>query len=166
MAEDRNILREHVYDGIQEYDNGLPRWWLGIFYASIAFSVVFTPWITFGGWSQAGQYEEEVAEADAAWPGGEGVASPAAAGPTPEMAAAGGAIYATHCASCHGAQAEGGIGPNLKDAEWIHGGGFAEILKTVVDGVPEKGMLTWGPVLGPEKCAQVAAYVHGLGGGT
>lgn len=83
--------------------------------------------------------------------------------PDPGDGGGGGAIYATHCASCHGAQAEGGIGPNLKDAEWIHGGGFAEILKTVVDGVPEKGMLTWGPVLGPEKCAQVAAYVHGLG---
>ena len=54
---------------------------------------------------------------------------------------------------------KGGIGPNLLDTIWIHGGKPEEILHTITVGVPEKGMLTWGPILGPEKVAQVAAYV-------
>jgi cytochrome c oxidase cbb3-type subunit 3 len=53
----------------------------------------------------------------------------------------------------------GGIGPNLLDSTWIHGGTPAEIVKTITEGVPAKGMLTWGPILGPEKIGRVAAYV-------
>ncbi len=78
---------------------------------------------------------------------------------TPEAVAAGEAIYTTNCVACHGADLQGGIGPNLIDTEWIHGGTPEAILHTITDGVPEKGMLTWGPILGPEKVNQVTAYV-------
>jgi cytochrome c oxidase cbb3-type subunit 3 len=53
----------------------------------------------------------------------------------------------------------GGIGPNLLDTVWIHGGSPEEIRHTIDAGVPAKGMLTWGPILGPEKVAAVASYV-------
>jgi cytochrome c oxidase cbb3-type subunit 3 len=54
---------------------------------------------------------------------------------------------------------KGGIGPNLLDTIWIHGGKPEEIVHTITVGVPDKGMLTWGPILGSAKVAQVAAYV-------
>jgi cytochrome c oxidase cbb3-type subunit 3 len=84
---------------------------------------------------------------------------------TPEAVAAGKAIFESNCVACHGADLLGGVGPNLTDATWIHGGSLPEITTVITNGVPEKGMLTWGPILGPERVAQVAAYVHSAGGG-
>jgi cytochrome c oxidase cbb3-type subunit 3 len=53
----------------------------------------------------------------------------------------------------------GGIGPNLLDDQWIHGGSPAQILKTITDGVAAKGMPPWGQILGAAKVREVAAYV-------
>lgn len=152
-------------DGIEEYDNRLPRWWLGLFYFCIAWGVVYAVQYHFlTDRSQANDYLAEVAAAEAKWPT-----------PTPEEAvaaasgedavAAGKDIYATNCVGCHGPELKGGIGPDLTDTEWLHGGSLESINKTVTDGVPEKGMLAWGPILGPAKVAQVSAYVHSQGGG-
>ena len=58
-----------------------------------------------------------------------------------------------------------GIGPDLTDSEWIHGGKLEEIEHTITYGVPEKGMLAWEAVIGAQGVADVATYVHGLGGG-
>ena len=77
----------------------------------------------------------------------------------PETLAAGKAIYDTNCVACHGPDMLGGIGPNLVDEETIHGGSLQEIFAVTRDGVPAKGMLTWGPILGDEKVGQVSAYV-------
>jgi cytochrome c oxidase cbb3-type subunit 3 len=78
---------------------------------------------------------------------------------------AGKAIFTQNCVACHGADLKGGVGPDLTDAVWIHGGTLANITNVITVGVPEKGMLTWGPILGAEKISQVAAYVHAAGGG-
>jgi cytochrome c oxidase cbb3-type subunit III len=69
------------------------------------------------------------------------------------------AIYKANCTGCHGEDMKGKIGPNLLDSTWIHGGKPEEIVHTITAGVPAKGMITWGPILGPEKISQVAAYV-------
>jgi cytochrome c oxidase cbb3-type subunit 3 len=79
--------------------------------------------------------------------------------------AAGKAVFAANCVSCHGEKAEGKIGPSLTDTTWIHGGKVDEIQMLVFNGVAAKGMIAWGPILGPEKVADVTAYVHSLGGG-
>jgi cytochrome c oxidase cbb3-type subunit 3 len=68
-------------------------------------------------------------------------------------------VYQTNCVACHGATLEGGIGPNLKDHDWIHGSEPTESLATIADGVAAKGMPAWGPILGPERVKQVAAYI-------
>jgi cytochrome c oxidase cbb3-type subunit 3 len=68
-------------------------------------------------------------------------------------------IYKANCTGCHGEQLEGKIGPSLVDSVWIHGGKPEEIVHTITAGVPAKGMITWGPILGPEKIGEVAAYV-------
>ena len=77
-----------------------------------------------------------------------------------EDLAAGKKVYDTNCVACHGGKMEGGIGPSFVDDEWIHGDSLDDIVKVVTEGVPEKGMITWGPILGPEKVQQVSAYVH------
>jgi cytochrome c oxidase cbb3-type subunit 3 len=145
-------------DGIEEYDNPLPNWWLGLFYFTIAWAAIYGLHYHFiAHRSEVGTLKAELAEADKRWP--QQTAAAATVTLTKENIEAGEAIYKANCVPCHGADMHGGIGPNLLDTVWIHGGKPEEILHTITVGVPEKGMLTWGPILGPEKVAQVAAYV-------
>ncbi|MEL6344819.1 MAG: cbb3-type cytochrome c oxidase N-terminal domain-containing protein [Myxococcota bacterium] len=150
-------------DGIEEYDNRLPEWWLGLFYFTIIFGVSYAIHYHFiADRSQAGAYEAEIAAAAQRWPqpeAGEALVM------TADAVEAGRSIYATNCIGCHGQNLEGGLGPQLTDDEWLHGGTLEEINQTITDGVPEKGMLSWGPILGPQRIAQVAAFVYSQGGG-
>jgi len=153
-------------DGIEEYDNPLPTWWLGILYGTILFAIVYTADYHFVNHrSQVGEYNEEMAEAAEAWPAPDANAT-ANIVVTPELIAAGKTVFESNCIGCHGVDLHGGVGPNLTDPDWIHGGSLPAIAKTITEGVPAKGMITWGPILGPEKIAQVAAYVHSAGGGS
>ena len=164
MAAPKDVLLPHSADGIQEYDNPMPAWWLGIFYFTIAFTIVFIPYLWGTGWTQEAQYEAEMAAAAETYRQPDKAVAAAGAEISGD-AEAGKATFTSMCVACHGADAKGGIGPDLTDAEWIHGGQLAEIQETIDVGVPAKGMLAWGPVIGDQKVADVAAYVHGLGGG-
>lgn len=147
-------------DGIEEYENPLPTWWLGLLYATIVIGVVYGVDYHFvSNRSQVADYDAEVAEAPAA-----GFAATTVV-VTPEVIAAGKAIFMANCVACHGADLHGGVGPDLTDRTWIHGDTLPEITNVIMQGVPEKGMLTWGPILGPQKVAEVAAFVHASGGG-
>ena len=77
---------------------------------------------------------------------------------------AGKEIYVKNCVSCHGAAGEGGIGPNMTDDFWIHGGDISQIAHTIKIGVPAKGMITWRGVLSPEQIQQTASYIMTLHG--
>lgn len=160
MAKETNRILGHAdeADGIEEYDNPLPDWWLGLFWFTILFAVVYTVhyhWI--GGRSQEAEYAAEMAAAEIRWPsGGE---SGAAFAMTDEAVAAGEQIFATNCIACHGTNLEGGIGPSFQDDEWIHGYSAEDVVRIVTNGVAEKGMVAWGTILGAEKINQVAAYV-------
>jgi cytochrome c oxidase cbb3-type subunit 3 len=77
----------------------------------------------------------------------------------PAVTASGEKIYRTNCVACHGPELKGGIGQNLTDATWIHGGKPIDLYNTVTTGVAAKGMPTWGPVLGPSRVAEVVAFV-------
>ena len=148
-------------DGIEEYDNPLPDWWIGLFWATIVFAIAYTAHYHFiADRSQVKELAAEMVEAEARWPQ---AAAPASFVATPELARKGAAVFQSNCVGCHGPAGEGGIGPDLRDAEWIHGGTPEEILATVSEGVAAKGMPAWGPILGPEKTAHVAAYVVSLG---
>lgn len=144
-------------DGIEEYDNALPDWWLGLLWFTVIWAVGYTlHYHVIADRSQEKALRAELAAAQVRWP-------QAAAGSafvvTDQLAAAGAAIYTTNCVGCHGAELQGGIGPNLIDEVWIHGGQPEEVLRTITEGVSAKGMPTWGPILGPDKARQVAAYV-------
>jgi len=144
-------------DGIEEYDNPLPGWWLGLFYLTIGWAVIYAINYHFVSEdSQIKRYETEMAAAAELYPdAGKAVEVVVDA----ETIAAGKAIFETNCASCHGAALEGGIGPSLVDADWLHGSKPGAIQNTITNGVIEKGMPAWGPVLGGDKVAKVAAYV-------
>lgn len=161
--QETNIERGHAAeaDGIEEYDNPLPAWWLGLLYATIVFGIVYAAdYHLISHHSAAGDYDAEMA----AWKLAHPPKQPSAIAAGSDTSA-GRAIFAANCVGCHGVDAHGGVGPNLTDTTWIHGGTLPEITTTITNGVPPKGMLTWGPILGPDKIAEVAAYVHGLGGG-
>lgn len=161
---------EHSYDGIQEYDNPMPRWWLATFWGTIIFSILYL--INIGpigkgkGW--IAEYEDDMKAFAAAHPApdaGDVSESTLTALVTDQKALTlGKTTYDSYCASCHRQDGGGLIGPNLTDDFWLHGGNITDIYKTVVDGVLAKGMPPWGKSLKPEQLTAVTAYVVSLKG--
>lgn len=165
----------HVWDeDLREYNNPLPRWWLGLFYVTIVFSLVYLvlypglgKWQGLLGWSSAGQYEEEMRQAEAKYgPIFRKYASMpvAALAKDEEAMAAGRRLFMTYCAVCHGSDARGGPGfPNLADDDWLWGGDPESIKKSILDG--RQGVMpAWGGTLGDRGIAEVTAYVLSLSG--
>jgi cytochrome c oxidase cbb3-type subunit 3 len=161
-------LRPHSFDGIEEFDNRLPNWWLWTFYVACIFAVVY--WMHYHvlgtGALPAQQYlaemqaaEERLAERMAGVELTDDLLADLSAEPT--VVAKGKAIFEANCAVCHRADAGGmpGLGPNLTDRFWLHGGRPLQIYETVTKGVVAKGMLAWLPQLGPQRCQQVVAFV-------
>ena len=144
-------------DGIEEYDNPMPNWWVGMFYLTIIWAVAYVAYYHFiGRESYVKSLAAQVAEAEARWPKSSQLAT---VEETPAAIEAGEAVYQANCVACHGAELQGGIGPNLVDSTWIHGSKPEEIVATITNGVAAKGMPTWGPILGNEKIGEVAAYI-------
>lgn len=159
MGKETNRVLGHAdeADGIEEYDNPLPDWWLGLFFFTIVWAIGYgVDYHFLSQKSQASLYLAEMEEAEKRWPVSD---TPSEVAMTPEAIEAGGQVYTQTCASCHGPELGGGIGPNLTDAEWIHGGEPAQVVATITEGVSAKGMPAWGPILGPAKVQQVAAFV-------
>lgn len=160
MSKETDRLMGHAdeADGIEEYDNPLPDWWLGLFWLTIIWAVGYTVHYHFiAHRSQESRYEKEMAAAAEKWPSE--AAADVTFAMTPEAIQAGDEIYHTYCFVCHGANLEGGIGPTFLDDEWLHGGSLQDVIHTITEGVPDKGMAAWGPILGAEKINEVAAYV-------
>lgn len=164
---------DHDYDGIREYDNPLPAWWLYLFYGTIAFSIAYIAYYHIGpGPNQAQEYAAEMAVAtqlaearEAAKPKVEQPADAlAAAEKDPVKLAAGKETYVKLCAACHRPDGGGLVGPNLTDDHWIHGGSMEAIVNVVTEGVPAKGMIAWKTQLSPAQIVEVSAYVRSLVG--
>ena len=73
-------------------------------------------------------------------------------------------IFGLSCAPCHGADAQGVVGPNLTDDYWLHQGGLKDIFKVIKYGVPEKGMKSWKDDFSPVQIAQLSSYIKSLHG--
>ena len=169
---DENRLLDHSYDGIQEYDNPMPRWWVITFWATIVFSILYllnVPGIGKGK-GRLADYEADMARAEAirasrepsgGVPGAEALAALLT---DQKVLAEGKQTFTTYCAACHRADGGGQIGPNLTDDSWIHGGTLTEIRATINGGVLAKGMPEWGKVLKPDQVTAAAIYVKSLGG--
>jgi len=167
-----DTLRPHVYDGIREFDKRLPNWWLNTLYGAIVFSVGY--W-TYFEWFRVGltgpqEVEQQLAQVEA-------IKLAASANNQIDDATlwqmsrnaafvdAGKLTFQSTCASCHLASLKGktenpaAVGPDLTDQLWVHGGNPLDLYNTVTKGVLEKGMPTWGPVLGQKKITELVAYV-------
>lgn len=158
-------IREHTFDGIQEYDKRLPNWWLMTLYGAIVFAAAYWFYYHYPSMHEtSGQRLERTMNAialAAAKNSGADLSDEQlwAMSKDAKVSGAGAMTFQTTCASCHMPDLSGKIGPNLRDQLWIHGGKPAEIVETITKGVPSKGMPTWGPVLGKAKIAEAAAYI-------
>ena len=164
----------HAFDGIEEYDNPLPRWWFMLFLGTLIFAgayLLLYPGLgNFagklpgyeGGWTQVKQWQREMDKADAEY--GPIYASYAKM-PVEDVAKderalkMGGRLFASNCSVCHGSDAKGAYGfPNLTDKEWRWGGSPADIKQTIIGG--RHGMMPpQGPAIGEDGVRNVAAYV-------
>jgi cytochrome c oxidase cbb3-type subunit 3 len=166
MSDENDIpLTEHQYDGIQEFDNPLPNWWLWTFLLAIIFS--FHYWIHYELGGGPGQNEE--LKADLAQIETLKKNSPQPSDKEEELAlllnsdqaiSEGRAVFSSKCAACHGPQLQGLIGPNLTDEYWIHGQGkLTDIVGVIRKGVLDKGMPPWEGLLKEGEVKAVAAFI-------
>ncbi len=164
------LLMDHEADGIKELDNNLPRWWVWLFYLSIIFAFIYMGYyhVFHIGKLQAAEYETE-------WKQGEAIkvaaltkfeATLGSLTPSKDSTVLnqGAQVYTTYCSPCHRPDGGGLVGPNLTDDYWIHGSNYVDNLKTIINGVPEKGMLTWKGILKPSDIQAVASYIYTLRG--
>ena len=164
----------HVYDGIEEYDNPLPGWWFKMFVGTVIFGIGYLilypglgSYAGVLGWTQVGQWQEEVAEAEAKYAP---VYAQYANMPVEELIANPDAmkmsrrLFNNNCSVCHGSDGRGSYGfPNLADSDWLYGGSADNIKTSITQG--RKGMMpAWGAVIGEEGVDQVAEYVFKLSG--
>jgi len=169
----------HSYDGIEEYDNPLPRWWFMLFVATVIFALgylVLYPglgnWKGIlpgyeGGWTQVKEWQREMDKAGEQYGP---LYAKYAAMPVEEVARdpqalkMGGRLFASNCSVCHGSDAKGAYGfPNLTDNDWLYGGEPDTIKTTILHG-RQAAMPAWKDVIGEEGIRNVAGYVRSLSG--
>jgi len=168
----------HLWDeDLAEWNNPLPRWWIGLFYITIVFSLIYLvlypglgSYSGYFGWSSRGQYQDESDGARAQY-------GPIfdqhlkqdlkAVAADPEARSMGQRLFLTYCAQCHGSDAGGARGfPNLRDNDWLYGGAPEIIKMSIAEGragvMPPLG----AAVGGDEGAKDVAHYVLSLSGRT
>ena len=167
----------HEWDGIEELNTPLPRWWLWTFYATIVFAIGYTvaypawPGISGAtkgmlGWSSHGALDKELAARDKEMAP---IISAIAATPIDQLSTqpklmqaaieGGRAAFKVHCVQCHGSGAAGGKGyPNLNDDDWLWGGDIATIEQTITHGIPSRATMPRGSA----KCLHSAATAFSL----
>ncbi|MBC7400837.1 MAG: c-type cytochrome [Mucilaginibacter sp.] len=170
LSEEKDMIMEHEYDGIQELDNPTPAWFMYLFYGTIIFGIgyLLNYHVFHTGQLQYQEYQTEVKQADIAK---QAFLSKSANRvdennvklvSDPAVLASGKAIFIQTCAPCHGEHAQGVVGPNLTDDYWLHGNKIADLFKTIKYGVAAKGMPTWEKQLSPKQIADVSNYVKSL----
>ncbi|HWV15811.1 MAG TPA: cytochrome-c oxidase, cbb3-type subunit III [Cellvibrio sp.] len=165
----------HVYDGIEEYDNPLPRWWFYMFLATFIFTAAYLViypglgnykgvsfWKNGGTWTATSQLQDEQSHAQAQYDAtfGEFAKTPIEElAKNPEAMKMGYRVFVNNCAVCHGSDAGGNFGyPNLTDKDWLHGGSPDRIKETITLG-RTGAMPPWGPVIGEAGVANVVEFV-------
>ena len=165
----------HIWDeDLHELNNPAPRWWYLLFVFSMFWGLIYLflypglgSYAGYLNWSQVGQYNEEVAEANEKY------------GPiyeqflnsdlkslsqNPDALLVGTRLFSTYCTTCHGSDARGARGfPNLRDQDWLWGGEPENIKTTLLQG--RQGVMpAWGAVLNDEQIHELTEYIRTLGG--
>ena len=165
----------HTWDGdLKEYNNPLPRWWLIVFWLTAVWLVVyliiypgFGSFAGLTGWTEAKQYEQEVAAAEKRYGNiyakfsGMSLAEMAK---DPDAVRLGRNLFLNNCTNCHGSDARGAKGfPNLTDNAWLHGGSPEQIQQTITNG--RTGVMpALGAALGEQGVDNVIDYILSLSG--
>lgn len=165
----------HVWDeDLYELNNPAPRWWYNLFIFTMFWGLLYLflypglgSFAGYLGWSQIGQYEQEVQEANEKYGPiyerflHEDLQSLAK---NTEALTVGQRLFSTYCTTCHGSDARGARGfPNLRDKDWLFGGDPDTIKTTILHG-REGAMPAWGAMIKDEDIQNVAEYVRSLGG--
>ncbi|WP_045464988.1 cbb3-type cytochrome c oxidase N-terminal domain-containing protein [Sporocytophaga myxococcoides] len=171
LDQEESILTDHVYDDIRELDNNLPPWWKYMFYATIVFSFAYIYYYHFNenGQLQIEEYTQELAVAEKEKEAYMKLAANSIDETNVKLAdlkgiEKGKGLYQQNCAACHGSLGEGGVGPNLTDPYWLHGGGVKNVFKSIKYGIPQKGMISWKAQLSPSAIQEVASYIISIQG--
>lgn len=166
-GETDKLIEGHEYDGIQEFDNPLPNWWLGILFGTMLFAVVYFYYYTVGGGpTPLQEMQAQVEELQAQKKTGPSYTEETLlAAFTDSAKAKGSQAFAAKCAPCHAPTGGGLIGPNLTDKHWLNGTGTAmDIYKIIAEGVPAKGMPPWAEQVTPEELVGLTAFVFAMKG--
>lgn len=172
MSENDKIIEGHDYDGIQELNNPLPRWWLITFYLTIVFAIFYYGYYeVLGGPSSKEELrvamekvealQQQAAEAEPQTV----VSDDSVAGilANAQMMSDAKSQYEGKCAACHGMKGEGTVGPNLTDKYWLHSKGDIEGIVTALrKGFPEKGMPPWEDMIPKDLHVAIAVYIQQL----
>ncbi len=164
----------HTFDGIEEYDNPLPRWWFYLFIVTIIFAAVYLVlypglgnYKGYFGWTQESAWEQEQNSAAEKY---DPIFDAYAQQSIEELQSnqkallSGQRIFANNCSLCHGSAATGSRGfPNLIDADWLYGSD-PEAIKTSIMHGRNGQMPPWEAVLGAEGVEATAAYILSLSG--
>ena len=172
----------HAYDGIEELDNPLPRWWVFMFWGTIVFGFGYLSayglgnydgWLTVTvddkevTWTSTNQWKAEVQAFDkeiAPLYAEYRATHIAELAKNEDALQTGQRLFKSNCSVCHGTAAKGAQGfPNLTDNDWLYGGKPENIKQTIMYG-RQGAMPAWGPVLGDEGVAEMAQYVRSLSG--
>jgi cytochrome c oxidase cbb3-type subunit 3 len=175
MKKKEDELLDSDYDGIQEYDNNLPRWWVQLFYATVIFGIGYVAYYHILGIGdlphvalekqmvklRALKEEKELVKENST---ATNVASLEKLLTDPTTIATGKEVFIAKCVACHGNNGEGLVGPNLTDDYWIHGATPADVYRVIAEGVLEKGMLAWKGMVSDDELNAVTAYVWSIHG--
>ena len=173
LEDEKSLVLDHNYDGIQELNHPLPFWWVWIFILTTIFAIPYVYYyhMNGGGLSLDGELKERMVEvrslreANQAAQGSFDLNAYTAYVGGPDAKSAGAKNYKRRCRSCHGAKGEGGIGPNLTDKFWLHGTGNPEGIYTVIDkGVDANGMPAWGEMLDKEVMFAITDHILDMQG--
>lgn len=164
VEEEQELDLHHDYDGIRELDNKIPFWWQYAFYASILFGGIYL-YRMFISETLPDQFRELQAANVIAAVQKEAYLKNAANNVDENNVALldasgiaeGATLFTKNCQACHGDKGQGGVGPNLTDAYWLHNGGLKDIFKSIKYGWQEKGMKAWKDDFSPQQIAQLSS---------
>jgi cytochrome c oxidase cbb3-type subunit 3 len=172
VEQEQVLVIDHTYDGIQELNNFMPPWLKYLFYGTIAFAAIYlVNFFSLGLVETSEQeYVAEMAQAEKSVAEYRKLAAAsidennAKLVTNAAMLEGAKAIFDQNCKACHGGAGEGGVGPNLTDEYWLHGGNVQAVFKSIKYGIPQKGMIAWQQKLKPDEIQSVASYILSLQG--
>jgi len=172
IEKEADVLLDHDYDGIKELNNALPPWWKWGFYFTVVVAVIymFRFHVIKTGPTPLEEYDSEMKIAAAKMDEFKRNSKEAFDEKTVTLAdakgiAEGKKIFSGTCFPCHGGNGEGNaVGPNLTDEYWLHGGSLGDVFKTITNGVPDKGMQSWGRTFSPADIKNISSFILSLQG--